>query len=77
MAIANQIRFFRTAQRLSQEEFGEKVGLTKFQVSRLENGETNLSVETGMRIAEVLGVTLEELVGLPRDTGFAEDLQSY
>lgn len=81
MPTANHISRHRKAAGLSQEGLGEKLGMTKFQVSRLENGETTLSVSTALRIADVLGVPLGELIGHQDDTsqasGFAEDVVRY
>jgi transcriptional regulator with XRE-family HTH domain len=79
MQTANKISRHRKAAGLSQEVLGEKLGMTKFQVSRLENGETSLSVSTALRIAEVLGVPLADLIGQKDSerSGFAEDLVPY
>jgi transcriptional regulator with XRE-family HTH domain len=79
MVSINQISRYRKAAGLSQEALGSRLGLTKFQVSRLENGDTALTVQTAMRMAEVLGVTIEQLVGKEGEpaTGFAEELAPY
>jgi transcriptional regulator with XRE-family HTH domain len=80
MVTANQISRYRKAAGLSQEALGALLGLTKFQVSRLENGETALSVETAFRMAQVLGTTIEQLVGKDGQanlSGFAEELSPY
>lgn len=76
----NQISHFRKLKSLSQEKLGQLVGLTKFQVSRLESGQTELTVQAGRRIANVLGITLDELAGGLEDGkpgGFSEDIVRY
>ncbi|MEQ1694403.1 MAG: helix-turn-helix transcriptional regulator [Hyphomicrobiaceae bacterium] len=77
---ANQISHFRNLMHLNQEELGDRVGLTKYQVSRLENGKTELTVAVGRRIARVLGITLDELAGNIEDGsgfGFSDEMVPY
>lgn len=51
---------------MSQEDLGEKVRLSKFQVSRIESEDTRLDVDTAQRIADALGVDLTEVLGVER-----------
>lgn len=64
MIVKNRIRELREARGLTQEDLGEKVGRTKHQILRLENGSVKLDLETADKVAVALGVTLAELVGL-------------
>ncbi|MFA5580528.1 MAG: helix-turn-helix transcriptional regulator [Paracoccaceae bacterium] len=58
----NRIRELRRKAGLSQEELGEQVGLSAGQVSHLENGVRNLTVEWMRRLARPLGVTPQDLL---------------
>lgn len=56
------------------------LGMTKYQVSRIENGDTELTVDVARRAALALGVTLDELVGNAEQSplsGFVEDMTPY
>lgn len=50
------IRAARIAQNLTQEELGEKVGVKKSRISKLEKGR-NLTYSTLQRVFKALGVT--------------------
>ena len=56
----------RTKQGLSQEELAEKVFVTRQAVSRWENGETTPNTETLKLLSKVLGVSINTLLGSPR-----------
>ena len=56
----------RTKLGLSQEELAEKVFVTRQAVSRWENGETTPTTETLKRLSKVLGVSINTLLGSPR-----------
>ena len=51
----------RKAQRLTQEDVAEKVGVTRQAVAKWESGDSLPDLETGMRLARALGVTLDDL----------------
>ena len=56
----------RTKLGLSQEELAEKVFVTRQAVSRWENGETTPNTETLKLLSKVLGVSINTLLGSPR-----------
>ena len=58
----NRIRALRTAAGFSQERLGELLGLSGGQVSHLENGARNLTLEWMKRIAKALNVSPAELL---------------
>lgn len=59
------IRFQREAKlRLTQEELGKRLGISRPSVANIERGRQQLSVSQLVRFAHVLGVMPEEL--LPR-----------
>lgn len=51
------IRKARTEQNLTQEELGERVGVQKSQISRLEKGKNPVTLRTLTRVFRALGVT--------------------
>jgi len=53
--IGEAIKNARTQMHLTQEELGEKVGVKKSQISRLENGHS-ITIPTMSRIFKALGV---------------------
>lgn len=58
----NRIRELRTARGWSLEALAQKVGCSKVQISELERGLIQLTVDWMRRIAEPLGVTPAELL---------------
>ncbi len=57
----------RTKNGLSQEELAEKVFVTRQAVSRWENGETVPNTETLKLLSELFDVTINTLLGSPRE----------
>jgi transcriptional regulator with XRE-family HTH domain len=60
--IGLRIRRIREHQRLTLTALATKAGCTKGSLSKIENGKVNMPVETLDRLAEALGVALEDLV---------------
>jgi transcriptional regulator with XRE-family HTH domain len=60
-SIGRRIRELRHGQNLTLNDLADRVGLTKGQVSRIENGKVSSPVGTLVQIAKGLGVTLGEL----------------
>lgn len=60
--MANKLRFWRKRAKLSQEELGERAGLSHVQISRLERGLSFFSQASLDRIAAALGVAPTEIV---------------
>ena len=58
----NNIRHYRKIKRITQTELGEMVGLSRFTIAAYESREKSPTVETLMRIANVLDVPIEELI---------------
>ena len=55
--VGEAIRKMRQAQNLTQEELGERIGVQKAQISRLEKGKSVITLPTMSRIFQALGVT--------------------
>jgi putative transcriptional regulator len=60
--LTNNIRTLRFhAGEMTQGELGEKIGVTRQTVAAIEQGKYSPTLETAFRIADVFGVTLEEV----------------
>lgn len=53
---SEELKQLRLSLGLTQEEFGEKIGLTKSGISNMENGTRNISVRTENIIKLVFGI---------------------
>ena len=70
--IGQQIRKYRKARGLSQEELAEKVYISIPHMSHIETGKTKLSLQVFVDIARVLGVSTDDLLG---DSEFEQQLR--
>lgn len=66
MALGDTIRSLRRIRGLTQEELGEKSGLSYKYIGEIERGQVNVSIESLVRIADALGVKINDL--LPPET---------
>ena len=64
LTIGENIRNFRKKNDLTQEALADRLGVTYQSVSRWENGTTYPDLELLPAISEVLGVTVDELIGM-------------
>lgn len=69
-SIGRNIRKFRQAQKLRQEDLAEKAGLSVNYIGALERGEKYPSLETFIVIANVLNVTSDMLLADLLITGY-------
>ena len=65
LMIGENIRSYRKKNGLTQEEFAERLGVTYQSVSRWENGATYPDLELIPSISELLGITVDGLLGMP------------
>ena len=63
LKIADNIRFFRKANNLTQEELSKQLGGSKNLVSNYENGISTPDIYTLVNLADLFDITLDELVG--------------
>ncbi|EYS98010.1 DNA-binding protein [Cupriavidus sp. SK-4] len=61
--VSATVRALRTDMKLSQRQLGDKVGLDRNHVSRIETGEANLALDTLERIIEALGADITKVLG--------------
>ena len=66
MSIGRNIRIMAYDKNISLKELAEAAGVSGAMMTKIVKGEKNPSVEKFARIAEKLGVTMDELA---RDTG--------
>ena len=59
--IRNRIKEYRARHNMKQEELARLVGVRRETIGNLENGKYNPSLKLAMDIAQVFGVTIEEL----------------
>lgn len=62
-AFGERLKEYRREHNLTQQELGDKVGLTKQAISRYEAGPRVPNVRIAARFAEVMGVSLSWLSG--------------
>ena len=66
--IQNKLRLYRVqAGDMTQQELADRIGATRQTIVSIERGRYNPSVGLALRIAKVLGVTIEELFELEEE----------
>ncbi|MFC0527941.1 helix-turn-helix domain-containing protein [Phytohabitans kaempferiae] len=70
-SVGERIAALRAVRGLTGEQLGRALGLTKSQVSKVENGTRKLDVSEVAQVADVLGVTLAEVLGVQRKGSLA------
>jgi transcriptional regulator with XRE-family HTH domain len=68
VAIGKNLQSIRKRRGLTQKELGEKIGLTREAIASYEAGRSNLMITTLLDIATALRVTVNEILGLERQT---------
>ncbi len=61
--IGARVRTARDVRALTQQELADKVGIAPQQLSRIENGHMRPRPQTIRRLAEALGVPVEQITG--------------
>ena len=68
--ISNKLRLYRVRSGdITQEELADRVGATRQTIMSIEKGRYNPSVGLALRIAKVLGASIEELFQLEEKEG--------
>lgn len=65
LKIGENIRNYRKKNDLTQEALADRLGVTYQSVSRWENGSTYPDLELLPAISEILGISVDELLGMP------------
>lgn len=63
--IGLRVRQARKAARLTQDQVGWSVGLTRASIANIEAGRQGVLFETAIQLARTLGVTPDYLAGIP------------
>lgn len=63
------LRKWRERKGLSQKEVAISLGVAPPQISKWESGTTDPTLENLIKLCELYGVTLDEIVGLPASPG--------
>jgi transcriptional regulator with XRE-family HTH domain len=69
MANPNRIRWFRTAQHMTQRELAARVGLRRSELQRLERGREDVPDAVWAELAGVFGVSVPYLKGSDDPSG--------
>ena len=56
------LKRIRLAKKMSQTDLGEKLNADKGYISTLENGKVNPKLETLNKLAQALGISIEQLL---------------
>ena len=68
--ISNKLRLYRVRSgNITQQELADRVGATRQTIISIERGRYNPSVGLALRIAKVLGASIEELFQLEEEEG--------
>jgi len=62
--VGKRIRLLRAASNLSQAELAEKIGVSFQQIQKYESGKNEISVSRLLSIADALGVSPEDVIGV-------------
>lgn len=60
--IGRQIKYYRQAKNLTQEQLSEQVGISVHHMSHIETANTKVSLATLLSIANALDISIEKLV---------------
>lgn len=60
---ASCLRMYRAKADLSQEELAKRAGTTKYSIQNWENGDYMPSLRMTIRLADALGVAIDQLAG--------------
>ncbi|MCY1691191.1 helix-turn-helix transcriptional regulator [Exiguobacterium sp. SL14] len=68
MKLTNQVRLYRQQHKWTQEQFAERIGVTRQTVISLEKGSYTPSLLLAMQIARVFNRRIEELFQLEEES---------
>jgi transcriptional regulator with XRE-family HTH domain len=64
--VGSRIRYLRTLKNIAQEKFARQTELDPSVFCRIENGSRRLDIVEALRVAQSLGVTVDELLAMPQ-----------
>ena len=75
--LGSRIRQLRKMRQMTQTELGERIGVKKSQISRIENNTGNTTIETLIRIFHALNARLSLKIDLFEQSMVAESGEEY
>lgn len=73
--VGANLRAWRIRHGLTRDELGERIGTDGKNLYRLESGTENLTLVRAQRIAQALGLRVEDLLAEPRHRGWTGELE--
>lgn len=67
MTLGEKIQFYRKKLGMSQEELGQKLLVSRQTISLWENGQTAPTTDNLIRLKEIFGVSVDEILGICKD----------
>ncbi len=67
MPLYNRLKEFRAKAGYNQQEMGRLIGVSRQTISLIERGDYSPSVTLALRLAQVLGTTVEEIFRYEED----------
>lgn len=78
--LAQRLRHFRKSRNLSQSELARRINIAIQQYNRYETGRTKVPVDVIVRVADVLEMSTDELLGrkeAPKGGALVEEMSFY
>lgn len=73
-SLGEKIRRYRSSIKMTQQDFAYRLGVTGASVSAYENGTRTPSFDVLVRIANILGVTTDDLLGRKKSNDITIDV---
>lgn len=66
-SLQNTVKQHRLAAELTQEQLAGQLGVTRQTLLAIENGKYSPNLELALRMARILGITIDDLFSLPEE----------
>jgi transcriptional regulator with XRE-family HTH domain len=77
MDIGSKIKALRKGRNMTQEQLAERSGVAQSAISYIECHSKQPNIDTIIRIAQTLGVSVDQLIGLNKDLDLDENTPNY
>ena len=74
---AKNLKKYRKMKNISQEKLGKSLNYGSTAIANYESGRNEPSLDSLIKIAEVLDVTIDDLLGMKRKTGEKQLLSAF
>lgn len=65
--LIKQLKFYREKRNFSQDFMAEHIGITQPLYNKIENGSREMTVNTLVKVAEILGISMDSLFTVDED----------